>query len=302
MGFRHIFFLDNGSTDQTISIARRCSNVSVWHCDLPIDAHQPLFKKYLAQHCAEGGWRLDADVDELFDYPFSDILTLPRFLDYLNKHRYTAVLTHMLDMFSVRPVLGQVAEPHDLQTTYQYYDIADITRIKYHQSDLAKKYGYRNIVSNADSELLFGGIRKTLFGHDWTLTKHSLFFPDEKMDLFPNVHFVDNARLADVSCVILHYKLTSNALDMARQNRDKFPGNGKMYEDFINYFTKHSQPHIAQGTEMRFLKAQDLVDRGFLFMSEEYRSYVRNHANKVVPAQENAPAFANAGVSIAAPI
>jgi hypothetical protein len=280
MGFRHIFFMDNGSTDQTISIARRYDNVSVCQCDLPIMAHQPLFKKYLARKSAEGGWRLDADVDEFFAYPFSDVLKLSRFLDYLNKSHYTAVLTQTLDMFSVRPIhhVGS-AQQNNLQTGYEYYDISEITKIKYHYSELVQKYGHRNRVSNPDSELFFGGIRKTLFGHDWTLTKHSLFFPEAGVELFPNVHFVNNATLADLSCLILHYKLTSNALDIARQNKDNFPGNGKMYDDFISYFTNHSECNVAQGTAVRFLSARELVDRGFLFVSDEYRRYAMNHAN-----------------------
>ena len=41
--------------------------------------YQPLFKKYLALNSAQGGWRLDVDVDEFFDYPFSDVLKLSSF-------------------------------------------------------------------------------------------------------------------------------------------------------------------------------------------------------------------------------
>src|SRR4030066_1320861 len=48
MGFRHIFFLDNGSTDQTISIGERHSNVSICQSKLPIDTYQNYFKRYLA--------------------------------------------------------------------------------------------------------------------------------------------------------------------------------------------------------------------------------------------------------------
>jgi hypothetical protein len=99
------------------------------------------------------------------------------------------------------------------------------------------------------------------------------------MDLFPNVHFVNNATLADLSCVILHYKLTSNAIDTARQNKANFPGNGEMYDDFIRYFTNHSGCNFAQGTAVRFLNARQLVDSGFLFISDEYRRYATNHSN-----------------------
>ena len=54
MGFRHIFFLDNGSSDQTVAIARRYRNVSVYESTLPIDEYQLFLKRHLARNSAEG--------------------------------------------------------------------------------------------------------------------------------------------------------------------------------------------------------------------------------------------------------
>jgi len=79
VGFKHIFFLDNGSTDQTVAIAKGYSNVSVCQSTLPIDSHQVFFKRYLAKQSARGGWCLDADIDEFFDYPSSGVIGLREF-------------------------------------------------------------------------------------------------------------------------------------------------------------------------------------------------------------------------------
>jgi hypothetical protein len=84
MGFRHIYFLDNGSSDKTISIGKRHKNVSFCQSNLPIDAYLSLFKKYLAKKYVKGGWCLDADQDEFFDFPFSDVIDCA-FLKYLNQ-------------------------------------------------------------------------------------------------------------------------------------------------------------------------------------------------------------------------
>src|SRR5260370_20795818 len=46
MGFRHLVFLDNGSTDATISIAKRHKNVTIYTSTLSIEAHQGFLKKY----------------------------------------------------------------------------------------------------------------------------------------------------------------------------------------------------------------------------------------------------------------
>lgn len=276
MGFRHIFFLDNGSTDQTISIGEKYNNVSFCQSDLPIDTYQGLFKKYLAQKSAEGGWCLDADIDEFFDYPFSDVIGLREFLEYLNKRQYTAVIIQLLDMFSDKPSSHLVKQQDEnLKTVYQYFDISDVTKTEYQTSEIVAKYGHGNESSNRNTSLFYGGIRKTLYGNECLLTKHSLFLQGKELELFPHVHFVNNARLADVSCVMLHYKLTSNALDIALQNKEGFLANRNGYSDFIDFLKKKPEYQIRQNTAIKFQSVNDLVEKGFLFMSGEYREHVR---------------------------
>lgn len=280
MGFRHIFFLDNGSTDQTIAIAKKHENVSICESSLPIDGHQALFKKYLAEQSAEGGWCLDADVDEFFDYPFSDVIDLRGFIEYLNKKRYTAVMTQLLDRFPDKPVSYLTKkQKEDLKAVYEYYDISQVTKTRYHESENLARYGRGNVVSNEDAALYFGGIRKALYGNDCLLTKHSLFSLSGGLELFTHVHFVNNARLADVSGLMHHYKLASNALENALQNAERFVGTRKGYSDFINFLMNKPDYLLKKDTAIKFRSVNDLVNNGFLFMSEEYHEHVKSMSN-----------------------
>jgi hypothetical protein len=280
MGFRHIFFLDNGSTDQTIPLARKHSNVSICQSGLPIDGNQRLFKKYLAQRSGLGGWCLDADIDEFFDYPLSNVVSLKQLFTYLNDNKFTAVITQLLDMFADRPIshLAKV-QTEELKMVYQYYDLCNITRMPYRQAELAAGYGRKNMVANNITALLFGGVRKKLYGKEWMtnclLTKHSLFLPGEALDLFPHVHFVDNARLADISCPLLHYKLTSNALETALQNQKNFVGIGRGYGVFAEFLISNPNCTIKEDTSAMYTNAEALVGAGFLFSSDRYYEYVR---------------------------
>jgi len=286
MGFRHIFFLDNGSTDWTISIAQQHPNVSISSCHLPIEANQPLFKKYLAKTSAEGGWCLDADIDEFFDYPFSDRMSLRNFLEYLNLEGSTAVVTQLLDMFSDKPLSELATTPeHDLKDLYQYYDLSNMNQIGYSDAGIVATFGPDNYITDRKTALYFGGIRKTLYGNDCLLTKHSLFVPG-KADPFPHVHFVNHAKLADVSCVMLHYKLTGNALETAAQNKEGFVGNSQGYRDFINFLQSHSNGSIKTDTAYRLRNVSDLVENGFLFTSNEYEQYVRDRERRVQAQSE----------------
>jgi hypothetical protein len=275
MGFRHIVFLDNGSTDDTLSIAKRFSDVTVLRSGLPIEAYQPLLKNYLALHSIEGGWRLDADIDEFFDYPFSTVISLKQLFEYLNQRQYTAVITQMLDMFSDAPLstLNKVREDR-LSEVYSYYDISDITRVEYHSDPLTVHYGDRNNVSNRNAALYWGGVRRTLCGNECLLTKHALFFPSKDMELFPHVHFVNNARLADFSCVLRHYKLTGNAIEMALQSKEGFPANSRVYSQLIDFVASNFTTSIKQRGAAQLKQTAELVDNGFLFASTDYLTYV----------------------------
>lgn len=286
MGFRHIFFLDNGSRDRTVAIAKTHKNVSICASTLsPIEAHQAHLKSYLAKKSSQGGWCLDADIDEFFDYPFSEIMELSDFLEYLNRRRYTAVITQLLDMFSDKPLSYLANRQQDqLSSVYQYYDISQVTKEDYDDAELVAKYGAENEPASANAALFWGGIRRTLYGANCLLTKHSFFRPGKGLELFPNVHFVNNARLADVSCLMLHYKLTSNALDMAVQNKEGFRGIGKVYTDLIDLLRSRPGYHIKQNTAVKFRRASDVVESGFLFMSEDYRAYVKSLAKGTVGA------------------
>ena len=284
MGFQHIFFLDNGSTDQTIAIAKTYSNVSICQSALPISSHQRLFKKYLAQRAARGGWCLDADIDEFFDYPYSEVLPLQNFLDYLNGHEYTAVITQMLDMFSDKPLSHLASEQkEDLPRAYPYFDLSNIASTSYRTSELTAKFGSANRISNEDTALYWGGIRKTLYGNNCLLSKHSLFRPDAGVQLFPHVHFVDKSRLADVSGVLLHYKLTSNAMAVAMQNRDHFKENSKTYNAFIEVIKEQSTREIIRESAERFQRSVELVERKFLMMSPAYEGYAMEKKVRLAP-------------------
>lgn len=277
LGFHHIFFLDNGSTDDTVKLARRYGNVTVYESKLPIETYQAAFKKRLAEMAIQKGWCLDVDIDEFFDYPFSHALSLSKFLEYLNTGNYTAVLTQMLDMFSEKPLAGLAHKIplENIREMYRYYDISQITKSDYRSSELARTYASENKISNENNQLYFGGIRKVLFGINCLLTKHSLFRTGEGLQLFPHVHFVNKARVADVSCVLLHYKLVSNAYETASQNKEAFTGTSKGYSDLMHLIEKRPEHRIKSDNAAEFHTVADLLESKFIFVSEAYQQYAR---------------------------
>src|SRR5215210_5008710 len=109
MGIKHMFFLDNGSTDGTVEALKEYENVTVLQTGLPYKRYKGSMKQYLIERFGRGRWCLCVDIDELFDYPYSDVVGLDSLLGYLNERSYTAVVAQMLDMFPEEPLSGRAS-------------------------------------------------------------------------------------------------------------------------------------------------------------------------------------------------
>jgi hypothetical protein len=99
LGVKHIVFLDNDSTDDTVDACSRYDGVTVLRTKAPYKEHEGDMTRYLVDRFGKGRWTLYVDIDELFDYPYSDVVGLDSLLGYLNNKSYTAVMARMLDMF-----------------------------------------------------------------------------------------------------------------------------------------------------------------------------------------------------------
>jgi hypothetical protein len=94
-GFKNFIFLENGSTDDTLELLCKNSgeNVVVLQTLARYNAYENTMKRYLASRFAKGRWCLCADIDEVFDFPFSDKISLCEFLKYLNFRSFNAVMS-----------------------------------------------------------------------------------------------------------------------------------------------------------------------------------------------------------------
>ena len=111
LGVKHIVFLDNGSTDNTVDLLRRYQNVTILKTTLPFKYFKYGMKNYLVNQFARNCWGLLVDIDEFFDYPHSDVVNLDELIRYLNKKSFNAVVCHMLDMFPEKVVSSSKIPP-----------------------------------------------------------------------------------------------------------------------------------------------------------------------------------------------
>ena len=306
MGAKHIVFLDNGSEDETISIARNHERVTVLQTKLSFKKYRLEMKQYLVYRFGRDRWSLSVDQDELFDYPYSDVVSLKSLLGYLNDNRYTAVVCYMLDMFSGKPLSRYDAAEEDepLKERYRFYDISEVRTQGYREvGDIG------NVISNEEIEVLQGGVQRKVFHISPLLTKHCLLFLDDElrpMDL--SDHWAGGARIADFTGVLLHYKLSASLYGLVRrelEERRYISRHGK-YERYAKVL-EGSEGTLLMGETAKELKSvKDLVGSRILPVSREYMRFVEGEEQNSGRSSEESrlervyEAFFNARSQVAA--
>jgi hypothetical protein len=274
LGVKHMVFLDNGSTDATVELLRSY-DVTILRSHSRY--RQQAMNLYLLREFARNRWGLLADIDEFFDYPYSDRLSLGAFLQYLNTYGYTAVLTQVLDMFPVEPLdTIDVRPDDDIKARYQYFDISAIR---------SEEYSWPGM-SNVDIRWHFGGVRSAVVGTDSSLTKPALFLVGRGM-AFYSVHHVKVARLADVTCLLRHYPFVGSfrakvddALRTGAHAKAKWD-----YEGYARVLRREPHPILASSSAQRLDSVEDLIDAGFLTVSSQYRDWAEVNARDAAPAR-----------------
>lgn len=295
LGAKHIFVLDNDSSDDTVERAVGFPHVSVYRTTMPFKHFQLGMRRWLSRTFGRNRWALAPDADELWDYPFSDRLSLRDFLRYQNEHGYKAVTAHALDMFSDLPFSHIESRPgDDLRDTYRFYDLSDIitTREMYWIRDGQTK--------SRDIFCTFGGVRQRFFGSECLCqTRHALH--QEGGGARPYLydgHFAAGAPVSDVATVLLHYKFVSTLYDQAKKNLElgQLHRGSAHYRGFVDVLT--ANPEFSMWTERaRELRSvNQLVDEGFLTVSDAYLQWVDRHGARA-GRMGAAPAAAGVGTS-----
>jgi hypothetical protein len=278
LGARHIVFIDNGSTDETIALATQFPNVTVLRCLLPAKVYESEMRRHAANiFCQGGGWCLFADMDEYFDYPGRDKVTLTQILQYLNRHEYSAVLGQMLDMYPVGELTendGDVTSGSFVET-HCYYETDSLKYVDYHAPENLLVYFLKeNKIADPQLRCFYGGVRSRVFGTNNWLTKHPLvrILPGVTASTHP--HCSSGVSCADFSVLLKHYKFAGDfAKRMQREVAAKTWDNGEA-EGYLQRVNEQSTTFFLEGTSKRYTTAEQVVDNNFVYASYRFMEWL----------------------------
>ncbi len=268
LGVRHFVFLDNGSRDETMDLLRRERDVTLYASALPYAGYKHLFKRFLVRQAGRGRWSLLVDIDECFDFPGSDRMSLVGFCRYLDARGYNAVVAHMLDLFHSGPILEPPAtNDGDLSRAYPFYDISNIKT-----DDHPNAFGPTNVIADPGIKCFSCGINKTVFGNDVLLTKHPLIRWAPPLELPKFSHDISYANIADVSAVLYHFKFTpqfTRIIERALEEKSYFNASAR-YQRIAEQLERNPRLSLRSPTARRLDTVNDLLEQGFLRASPDF--------------------------------
>lgn len=272
LGARHFFFIDNESTDDTQPILRRQHDVTIYRTSLKHKRYESEIRRTIIEKHCSSRWCMCVDIDELFEYPGATSNPMETFLAYLNGNHYTSVVSYMLDMFASE----QGIKSAYLEDVYTSFDLSDIQWGDYFSGFEA--FNGLNVLPVETIGNYFGGVRQKHIkaGESrFLLTKHPLIFIDHHIEPVTMPHFCNKSKIADVTCLLKHYKLTAS---LKKKIGDGISDGAFSYiiKDQISAYLSMVEGDNFDNLSKKYEKyssADALVVSGFLHASDNYKRY-----------------------------
>jgi hypothetical protein len=228
------------------------------------------FRRHAAERYAPGRWCLFADMDEVF-VANEDLPALARRLD---GEGATALVAQMLEMVPKAPLAETARLSYaEALEAFEWYDLREITSYAYHDPAIGFSwYLDQNTLSDDAVTVMFGGLRKRVFGENCCLTKHPFVKVIERVEPGVHPHAASGVTCASFTALIKHYKFAgdSAARDADTVARGVIPHGEDRTR--LAKFAENRALTLWSPEAERFAGLQPLYEAGFLLRASERRT------------------------------
>lgn len=276
LGVDRFFFIDNNSTDSSREIILSKINSHLFVTEQSYRDHW-YWLEYMLDRFGRGHWCLVVDIDELFQYPHSDTVSLKDFCKFLDSKGDTAVRSMLLDMYSdvscnrIEYAAGQ--NPLDV---LRYFDPTF--------DEISATFFDRHNWRPFRAKTYVGGVRDRVFRSKMPnhLSKISLFkfMPDSY--LTQGMHAINCAQVSDIQGITFHTKFLQDFVDEVYEEsrREEHFGNAIVYKIIKEVISVSPEFTFYSDVSVKLENISQLFDLGFLRSSADFDSYALELKNQ----------------------
>lgn len=277
MGVDRIFLIDNNSTDQTREIALSHSNVHVFKINESFKKSWYWIEYFLGKY-GKGHWCMVVDIDELFTYPYAEVVPLRILLKYMEQNKYEAIRSLFLDIYSDKPIVETGYEPNKNPLECCPYFDADFFKVDVQLFD-KKRWQYFT------TEIYSGGMRERVFnqstGTMWNyhLSKISLFKNGPNVYLTGGMHAINGVRLADITGVVIHTKYMQDFIERVAIEAKREVHHGNAFEYKIYNKVCLSDPNVSlfYQDSVRYVNTRQLLKLRMMKTSVPFNNFLAGY-------------------------
>jgi hypothetical protein len=277
IGIKHFLFIDNGSSDETLFLLSRQTDVTAVTNSLPVSIYERYLRAQNARRYIRGGWLLFVDSDELVEAVNTANNDIQDYTKYCNREGYTAVIGQVLDLFSSAPLSKTNTWTFsESVANFKLYSLEHIRSFDYNdQQNVPFSYFLKsNRISNSNIKIKFGGIRKEIFNEDCALTVHRLIKNTGSIRIYTHPHCSSDVACADFSMLIKHYKFAGKFFSREKKQVDENTWNHG--EDSLRLARIKGESFRVSGVHERTLiDLRQLDKEEFLVFSDSARKRLK---------------------------
>jgi glycosyltransferase involved in cell wall biosynthesis len=258
LGVSRVVLLDNGSTDDTLSIARADPRIHLFATSQSFAGNKIVWQEILLRRYGAGHWNLVLDADELFIYPGMDAVPLPDFARSLEAEGAQAIHSLFVEMFPRGPLRDLRYAPGDsLPAAAPFFDAAPYVRVP-----------YRSVFGLPGSTFVYmGGTRQRVFGGEFGCSKVPFFVYRPGQFLRLGLHTLEGAHLSARQAAVLHFKYLQDFHEkVARESvRNVYWNGASEYKAYAALLAKNPDFTLWHPAALRYDSWHSLADSGLIF-------------------------------------
>ncbi len=255
IGIDRFFIIDNGSTDGTLTFLSKQKNTHVFVTKKSFSKYKTIWVEYLLKKYGVGNWCLFMDADELLCYPYCEYISIKELCCYLDKNKFTAMFSFLLDMYSKKPIyLTHYRSGENFLKTTSYFD----------------NYVPKNFL---------GGMRRRVFNTDSGLKKFVLFKYKPNILFTIGCHVLLHADFPNtLTGCILHFKYFADFIEKVRKEakRQEYWANSYEYKLWEKKLIENPKLSLYYPKSTKFINSNQLIELGLIKVTKQFKSAFKN--------------------------